>query len=141
MTTTTDLVFPQDEYGTEMERVVNEYLKGELNPTNIAKTTGLKRASVVSYIQMWKEIAQNDKNIKARGREALTEMDRHYSMIIKELWGIVNDPSVTLVVKNGALKNIAEVEAKRQNVLQQAGLYADSDVADELVAMEEQQAA
>ena len=120
-----------------METVVNLMLKGETNATQIARQTGLKRALVVEYMTAWKQIAQNDKGVKARAREALTEMDRHYSLIIKEMWGLVEDVETGAVVKSNTLKAIADVEHKRQDALQKAGLYADTGIADELVAMEE----
>jgi hypothetical protein len=120
-----------------METVVNELLKGELNATNIARTTGIKRAQVVEYISAWKAIAQNDKSIQARARENLVEMDRHYSLIIKEMWDLVDDLETPRNVKATVLKNIADVEKARQDTLQKAGYYDNTGIADEVVRMEE----
>lgn len=128
---------PINQYAEDFEKVVNIFIKGEMNATNIAKETGIRRALVVEYLSNWKQIAQNDKGIRARGREALTEMDRHYSMIIKNMWELVDDPSVDARTTSTTLKAIADVEAKRQEVLQRAGLYDDAGVADELIDMEE----
>jgi len=132
---------PIDQYGQEMEQVVNELLKGELNATNIARTTGIKRAQVVEYIAMWKNIAQNDKSIQSRARENLVEMDRHYSLIIKEQWSLVDDLETPRAVKATVLKNIADVEKARQDTLQKAGYYDNTGIADEMVIMETRQKA
>jgi hypothetical protein len=128
---------PIDQYGQEMEQVVNELLKGELNATNISRTTGIKRAQVVEYIAAWKMIAQNDKSIQARARENLVEMDKHYSLIMKEQWALVDDMETPRAVKATLLKNIADVEKARQDTLQKAGYYDNTGIADEVVKMEE----
>jgi hypothetical protein len=125
-----------DQYGQEMQEVVNELLKGELNATNIARSTGIKRAQVVEYIAAWKMIAQNDKSIQARARENLVEMDRHYSLIIKEQWNMVEDLETPRAVRATVLKNIADVERARQDTLQKAGYYDNVGMADEIAKME-----
>lgn len=125
------------DYFTNMNRVVEMFLKGQTNPTSIAKGLGLQRKDVVNYISAWQELARNNENIKGRAAEALTAMDKHYDMIIKELWEVVEAPTVDLKTKASTLKQIADVEAKRQETLQKAGLYDDSGISDELVAMEE----
>lgn len=126
-----------DQYGQELEQVAEYIIKGELNPTKIAQYTKLPRAKVVGYIDAWKGIAQNDRGLKARVRENLTEMDRHFSMIIKELWAIVEDPDVAANVRATTLKSIADVEAKRQDTLQKAGIIESAGFADEVAEMDE----
>lgn len=127
----------ETDYYVNMNRVVEMYLKGETNATKIAKGLSLPRKDVLDYIQAWKEIASNNERIKDRAAEALTAMDRHYDMIIKGFWEVIEDRTVDLKTKAGALKNVADVEAKRQETLQKAGLYDDAGISEELVRMEE----
>lgn|ERR1044072_2175399 len=125
------------DYYVNLNRVTELWLTGETNATTIAKRLSLPRKDVLDYIQAWKEIARNNQNIKDRAAEALTAMDKHYDLIIKGLWEVIKDPTVDLKTKAGTLKNAADVEAKRQETLQKAGLYDDAGIAEELVKMEE----
>lgn len=127
----------ETDYYVNLNRVTELYLKGETNATKIAKLLSLPRKDVLDYIQAWKEIAKNTPSIKDRAAEALTAMDKHYDIIIKGLWEVIDDPTVDLKTKASTLKNAADVEAKRQETLQKAGLYDDAGIAEELVAMEE----
>lgn len=123
----------QAEYYSEMNKVVEALLKGETNVTKLARSVGLSRVKVLDYIEAWKEIARNDDGIKDRAKEALTNMDNHYNMIIKEMWNIVEDASIDAKTRSSTLKQIADIESKRQETLQKAGLYDDADIAGELV--------
>ena len=125
------------EYYDEMNTVVQEYLKGTTDPTKLSKQLSIPRRKVLDYIDAWKAIAQNHDGIKERANEALTALTRHFDMIISELWAVVNDPAVTLTVKASTLKTIADVDGKRQEALQKAGLYDDSALGDQLAKAEE----
>jgi len=125
------------DYYVEMNTVVTAMLKGETNATALARQLGMPRTKVMDYMQAWKEIAHNDEGIKERAKEALSNMDRHYDLIIKEMWDVVEDNMVDLKTKAGTLNQIAGVEAKRQETLQKAGLYDDAGLADELVDTQE----
>ena len=127
----------ETDYYVNMHRVVEMYLKGETNATKIAKGLSLPRKDVLEYISAWREIAKSNEKIKDRAAEALTAMDRHYDMIIKEYWTIIDDRTVDLKTKATALKNVADIEAKRQETLQKAGLYDDAGITEELVQMQE----
>lgn len=122
----------------QMNRVVERMLKGG-DPARIAKDLGMKRVEVQGYIEEWKNIAANDENIKFRAREALTAMDKHYDLIIDRLWETVEqaDGSGDTKSKTTTLKAIADIEAKRQEALQKAGLYDDAALGDEIALMEE----
>lgn len=121
----------------QMNTVVAQLLKGD-NATNIAKNTGLKRAQVIEYIDEWKQLAQNNKTIQSRAYEALTGMDEHYSMIIRELWGVLEEADMNndLKTKNSVLKNLADIEGKRVDLLQKAGLLDSQQVGNEVIEME-----
>ena len=125
------------EYYEQMNKVVTALLKGETNPTALARQLGMTRVAVMDYMEDWKSIARNDSDIKERAKESLSNMDRHYDLIIKEMWDVVEDGGVDLKTKAGTLNQIAGVEAKRQETLQKAGLYDDAGLADELVETQE----
>lgn len=121
----------------QMNTVVAQLLKGD-NATGIAKATGLKRAQVIEYIDEWKQLAQNNKTIQSRAYEALTGMDEHYSMIIRELWGVVEEADMNndLRTKSSVLKSLADIEGKRVDLLQKAGLLDTQQVGNEVIEME-----
>lgn len=121
----------------QMNTVVSQLLKGD-NATAIAKQTGLKRAQVIEYIDEWKALAQNNKTIQSRAYEALTGMDEHYSMIIRELWGVLEEADMNndLRTKTTVLKNLADIEGKRVDLLQKAGLLDTQQMGDEVIEME-----
>ncbi|AIW02597.1 hypothetical protein AXJ18_gp177 [Streptomyces phage Jay2Jay] len=120
-----------------MNTVVAAHLKGD-NATAIARNTGMKRAQVIEYIEEWKGLAQNNKAIQARAQEALTGMDEHYNMIIRELWGVLEEADMNndLKTKTTVLKNLADVEGKRVDLLQKAGLIEGQHMGDEVIEME-----
>lgn len=121
----------------QMNSVVAAHLKGD-NATVIARNTGMKRAQVLEYIEEWKQLASNNKTIQARASEALTSMDEHYSMIIRELWGVLEEADMNndLKTKTSVLKNLADIEGKRVDLLQKAGLLDNQQIGDEVVEME-----
>lgn len=117
--------------------IAEDYLlKGVNNATKIAKDLGIPRKDVVVYIEEWRAAA-NTGEAKARAAELLFEMDKSYDQIIRELW---NSHASAENAKDEAniLKIISEVIAKRQDVLQKAGLYDDAAMGDELALVEEQ---
>lgn len=123
------------EYYDTMNEVVKRLLQGNTNPSAIARELNMKRKDVLDYIDEWKRIASNRPDIQARAMEALTAMDRHYDMLNAEFWGIANT-EIDNKIRLQALKHIADIEARRQEALQKAGLFDDAGVGDELAVME-----
>ena len=78
------------EHYDRMNLVVEELLKGS-TPTQIATSTGMKRADVVTLIDEWKSIVHNDSSSRDRAKEAISGADQHYAMLIKEAWKTVED--------------------------------------------------
>jgi hypothetical protein len=122
-----------------MDKIARLWLTGTRNPTSIAREVGLKRAEVLEYIEEYRAVARNDEDIKDRAKEALFEADESLHLVIQELWGVVNETQDGRV-KAAALKSIADVDIKRVETLQKAGLYGDAAMGDEIAAMEEKQA-
>ena len=122
--------------------MASEYLKG-LNETQISKELDIPRAKVVKYLDEWRAMAASNQAIHARAKEALAGMDRHYSELISKAYEVVDEATLTsnLGAKTSALKLIADMEAKRIEMLHRAGLLDNKELADELVVMEQKQEA
>lgn len=127
-------------YVENQNKVAEMLLKyGQTNLTKIARATGLPRAEVVIMVDEIKAGMRSMDNYKEMARERLSQMDRHYELLIQEAWEAVeelkSDPK-TMDKVPGALKIIGDLEAKRQESLQKAGLYDDSELADMMVETE-----
>lgn len=123
-----------------MNLVVEELLKGK-NPTDIAKFLGIKRSQVVEHIDTWRELVSGDTRIRERAKEALAGADQHYSMIIQRAWETVDqaDANQQFNTKASALKMIADVEQKRIDMLQKAGLLENNELSSQLLETERKQ--
>ena len=123
-----------------MNKVVEELLKGN-TPTQIATSTGFKRAEVVELIDEWKEVVHNDVSLRGRAKEAISGADQHYAMLIKEAWKTVEDADTQgqLGVKSAALKLIADIETKRITMLQAVGVLESNEIASQIAETERKQ--
>ena len=124
----------------QMNTVVEELLKGN-TPNQIAKRLDITRAQVENHIKTWKSFVHDSQAIRDRAKEALAGADEHYSMLIKEAWDVVNEAGVAaeLNTKNAALKLIADIEAKRIDMLNKAGVLEDNSMADQILESERKQ--
>jgi uncharacterized protein YlaI len=102
---------------------------------------GLTRVMVMQYIDEFRTYAANNRHISDRAREALVGADKHYSMIIERGWETVDqaDNAGELRTKAGALKMVADVEQKRMDMLQKAGVLDNTELAAQLAEAEEKQ--
>ncbi len=133
-----------DKFDT-MNKVVELKLQGQ-NLTKIAKVLGLTRVQVNEYYDMWRDLAQSSENMKNRAREALMGADSHYDRLIAELYDIMEKAddwqfsegtdAKMLSVKANAIGKIAEFEAKRVNMLKDAGLLEDQELAQQILETE-----
>lgn len=123
-----------------VNKVASEYLKGS-NETQISKDLDIPRAKVVTYLNEWRQMASNNQAIHARAKEALAGMDKHYSSLIQKAYEVIEDAdtAANLNAKTSAIKLIADIEAKRLEMLHRAGLLDNKELADEMVAMEKKQ--
>ena len=124
----------------QMNKVVEELLKGN-SEASIAKNLGLTRVQVGKHIETWKGMVSDNTVIRERAREALMGADEHYNMLINEAWNTVHqaDAQDALNVKSQTLKLIADIEAKRIDMLNKAGVLESNDVADQIVETERKQ--
>lgn len=126
------------EYFKNQNAIVDDFLKGNTNYTELAKKHRITRAEAVQMVNDWKDFVRSDKSFKEMGRERLHEMDRHYELIIKEMWENQDDLKDSGEFHKAAtvLKMISETEAKRQDALQKAGMYDDGELADMIMENE-----
>ncbi|NDB81324.1 MAG: hypothetical protein EB127_01035 [Alphaproteobacteria bacterium] len=123
-----------------MNKVVEELLKGN-NPSQISKNLAISRADVIKHIDEWRSIIHTDNSIRTRAKEAIAGADQHYAMIISKAWETVEqaDANSQYGTKAQALKLIADVEAKRLDMLNKAGVLENSDLGNQLIDNERKQ--
>lgn len=123
-----------------MNKVVAEMLKGS-NATQISKDLDIKRSEVLQLLDEWRMFAHSDNRIRERAKEALSGADQHYSMLINRAWETVEqaDANEQYNIKAQALKLITDIEGKRIEMLQKAGLLQDNELANQLIEAERKQ--
>jgi hypothetical protein len=128
------------EHIEEVNKVASHYIKG-LNESEISKELDIPRARVSSLLKEWKSMAANSEAVRARAREALSAADTHYSELIKQAYEVVDEATQTsaLSVKNQAIKLILDIESRRIEMLQKAGLLENKELADQLLETERKQ--
>jgi hypothetical protein len=136
MSTEEDLVKHLD----QVNLVVEEYLKGS-DPTVISKQLSIPRTRVVTLINEWKVMASANDAIRARAKEALAAADTHYSKLISKSYEVIDEASMTnnLGAKTQAIKLVMDIESKRIDMLQKAGLLENKELADEMIEIENRQ--
>ena len=128
------------EHLDEMNTVVEEYLKG-IEPTQISKELDMPRQKVVAYINEWKTMAADNSLIRARAKEALAGADIHYNKLITKAYEVIDDATTTanLAAKTAAIKLVMDIEGKRIDMLQKAGLLENKELAEEMIEIERKQ--
>jgi len=136
MSTEDDLVKHLD----QVNLVVEEYLKGN-DPTVISKQLSIPRQKVVTLINEWKVMASANDAIRARAKDALVSADAHYTKLIQQAYEVIDDATTTanLNAKTAAIKLVMDIEARRIDMLQKAGLLENKELAEEMVEIEKRQ--
>ena len=124
----------------EVNNVVSEYLKGN-DPTRISKTLNMPRTRVVAHLNEWKAMASANDAIRARAKDALVSADTHYTKLISQAYEVIEDANTTanLTAKTTAIKLVMDIEARRIDMLQKAGLLENKELAEEMVQIEKRQ--
>ena len=124
----------------EVNLVVQEYLKGS-DPTRISKTLSIPRTRVVAHLDEWKRMASDNTAIRARAKDALVGADAHYTKLIQQAYEVIEDATTTanLNAKTAAIKLVMDIEARRIDMLQKAGLLENKELAEEMVEIEKRQ--
>ena len=128
------------EHLDQVNKVVSKYLEGS-DPTKISKELGLPRQKVVSYLDEWKQMASNNAAIRERAREALVAADTHYNKLINQAYEVIDDATTqaNLGAKTTAIKLVLDIESRRIDMLQKAGLLENKELAEEMAEIENRQ--
>jgi hypothetical protein len=128
------------EHMEEVNRVATEYIKG-LNESEISRELDIPRARVSTLLREWKVMASNSEAVRSRAREALAGADQHYSKLIKQAYEVIDEATTNsnLSAKTAAIKLILDIESKRIDMLQKAGLLENKELADQLLETERKQ--
>ena len=120
-----------------VNQVATEYLKG-LDASEISKQLDIPRQKVMSLINDWRSMVANNQAINMRAKEALAGADQHYSGLIKKAYEVIDvaDTNSNLGAKTQAIKLIADIESKRLEMLQKAGLLDNKEIAEQIIEME-----
>ena len=124
----------------EVNQVVTEYLKGN-DPTVISKELDIPRTRVVSLINEWKVMASANDAIRARAKEALVGADTHYTKLITKAYEVIDEASLStnLTAKTAGIKLVLDIESRRIDMLQKAGLLENKELAEEMMEIEKRQ--
>lgn len=128
------------EHLDEVNKVVEKYLAGN-EPTQISKELAMPRQKVVAYINEWRAMAADNAAIRARAKEALVGADTHYTKLIQKAYEVIDDATTTanLNAKTAGIKLVMDLESKRIDMLQKAGLLENKELAEEMIAIENRQ--
>ncbi len=128
------------EHLDQVNKVVEEYLKGN-DPTQISKELEMPRQKVVGYINEWRAMASDNAAIRARAKEALVGADTHYTKLIQKAYEVIDDATTTanLAAKTSGIKLVMDLESKRIEMLQKAGLLENKELAEEMLEIERKQ--
>lgn len=123
-----------------VNQVVGKYLQGN-DPTQISKELSIPRQKVVAYISEWQQMAADNSAIRARAKEALVAADTHYSKLINKAYEVIDEASTVgnLGAKNASIKLVLDIESKRIEMLQKAGLLENKELAEEMLEIERRQ--
>lgn len=120
-----------------VNKVASEYLKGS-DASTISKELDLPRQKVLNLLNDWRSMISNNQAINMRAKEALAGADQHYSSLIKKAYEVIEaaDQTANLTAKTTSIKLIADIESKRLEMLQKAGLLDNKEIAEEIIEME-----
>ena len=123
-----------------VNQVASEYLKGS-DASQISKDLDIPRQKVLNLLNDWRSMVSNNQAIHARAKEALAGADQHYSSLIKKTYEVIEsaDSIGNLAAKTTAIKLIADIESKRLEMLQKAGLLDNKEIAEQIIEMERKQ--
>jgi hypothetical protein len=119
---------------------IEEYIQGN-DESSISKKLGIPRNRVVNLLKEWRGMVSDNEAIRSRAKEALASADQHYSQLIKRSYEIIEDADQlqNLGAKTGAIKLILDIENKRIEMLQKAGLLENKELSEQLLEQERKQ--
>ena len=129
----------------EVERVAQSMLKGH-SEFKVAKELGMKPPEVRALWAVYREQLENDSLSRDAARDHLNLMIVQYDGLIVGLHknladlDILNYDEKVSAQKVATARTIADLQAKRVDLLQKAGLLDQGDLGDELAERENQEA-
>jgi hypothetical protein len=86
-------------------------------------------------------MASDNSAIRARAKEALAAADEHYSRLISQAYEVIEEATTTanLTAKTAGIKLVMDLESKRIEMLQKAGLLENKELAEEMLEIERRQ--
>lgn len=126
-----------------MEKVWDLHLKSK-TPYSIARTLGVKQVDVKFAIEQMQLIVRDDMDARDSAKDFLNDMVVRYQKLMEEAQEnlenlqVLNFNEKVSSQINATIKNIADMDKIRVDVLQKAGLY-DSNLGDELAEREERE--
>lgn len=131
-------VVAQTKWIKQQNAVYDDYVKGEQNYAKLAKKHGITRADAITMVEEVNSYIRQSGAFKEMAKERLGEMDHHYSMLIHTVWEAIEE-----MRQDGkhdkvpaAAKAAGDLEAKRQEALQKAGMFEDYEIGDMLAESE-----
>lgn len=128
-----------------LEEVADLVMSGK-SEYQVARALGIKVVEARSYMAQFQEIINNDVEARDAARDHLNKMVARYERLIERLYENLDDlntmdydEKVSAQI-NATLKNIADFDKTRVDLLQKAGLLDASDLGDELAEREEREA-
>lgn len=128
-----------------LEEVADLVMSGK-SEYQIARALSIKVVEARSYMAQFQEIINNDVEARDAARDHLNKMVARYERLIERLYENLDDlntmeydEKVSAQI-NATLKNIADFDKTRVDLLQKAGLLDASDLGDELAEREEREA-
>jgi Zn-dependent M32 family carboxypeptidase len=123
-----------------MWKLSQDWLKGNVNITQLAKMHGLKRVDAQELLEEWKVTMRSSYDVREQAKDTLQESLSHYAEIKRQMWKAVEsaEDKNDYKTKAAILRSIADIQAKEVEMLQKAGLYDDAALGDELTEMENQ---
>lgn len=129
-----------------IKKVADIYVKGTTSPYTIAKQLGIKVVDAKHAIEQWHEIINHDAESRDMARDHLNMMIHRYDTLIEEsnanlddLKQMIFNEKVSAQI-NATLKNIADFDKTRVDLLQKAGILDNHDLGDELAEREQREA-
>ncbi len=128
------------EHLDQVNKVVEKYLSGS-DATQISKELAMPRQKVVGFINEWRAMAADNAAIRARAKEALVGADTHYSLLIAKAYEVIDEATTiaNLQAKTAGIKLVMDLESKRIDMLQKAGLLENKELAEEMIEIENRQ--
>ncbi len=127
-----------------MERVAVLTMQGH-TATAISKSLNIPRKEVMLLQEDYRTALANDSEARDMARDHLNMMVKHFDSLIKKFYELVDEIDTlefghqVAAQKNATLRSIADLEAKRLDALQKAGLLESAELGDELAEAEEKQ--